>query len=142
MTVSPPVNQDQVERKVASLQASPFSPRQLRRACQSVLARQEPLRDAIVLREAERLAELESPESHQAWRTTREAVRQSVREHVYFLWIEPCAAFGTNGDTLILEAPDRVRAWTARRYSHLIEEALQQHSDFKKVQFVSSGGEG
>lgn len=141
MTTASTINQDQVERKVESLQGSEFSATQLRRACRTVLGADLPLRDSIVLREAKRLAEQETPEAQDAWEAVLPVLRRSVPESTYLIWLEPCLAFGAEGDTLILEAPENVRGWTERRYSHLIGEALQQHTDFQKVRFVSAGGE-
>ena len=138
MSTGSTVNQNQVEAKVASLRASDFSPEQLRRACRELLDADVPLRDAIVLRKAKELADLETPAAADAWEKARDAVRRSVPYHVFALWIEPCRAFGAEGDTLILEAPLGIRAWTERRYSHLIGEALQG-TPFSKVRLVAGG---
>jgi hypothetical protein len=140
MTVSPPVQIDQVERKVASLRASGFSEKVLRRACHEVERQQLPLRDAIVLREAKRLAEMQSPAEVEGWAQAKKRVRASVPESTYLLWIDPVDVFGAEGDALVLEAPESVRGWTERRYSHLICEALEAAgSQFTKVRFVSGG---
>jgi chromosomal replication initiator protein len=44
----------------------------------------------------------------------------------YSLWLEPLEAIGVEGETLYLAAPEGIRAWTERRYSALIVEALQE----------------
>jgi chromosomal replication initiator protein len=58
------------------------------------------------------------------WRATQERLKASVPESTYRLWLEPLQAAGVEGETLYLTAPERVRAWSERRYSSLIEEAL------------------
>jgi chromosomal replication initiator protein len=58
------------------------------------------------------------------WRAVRERLKASVPESTYRLWLEPLEAVGAEGDTLFLTAPEGIRAWTERRYSSLIEEAL------------------
>ena len=60
------------------------------------------------------------------WRATRERLKSSVPESTYRLWLEPLEAVGTEGDTLYLSGPDSVRAWSERRYSSLIAEALRE----------------
>jgi chromosomal replication initiator protein len=59
------------------------------------------------------------------WRSTQERLRTSVPESTYRLWLEPLQAVGVAGDTLYLEAPEGIKAWTERRYSGLIAEALR-----------------
>ena len=59
------------------------------------------------------------------WRATRERLESSVPESTFRLWLEPLEAAGVEGDTLFLTAPENVRAWSERRYSSLIAEALR-----------------
>ncbi|MGN6258826.1 MAG: chromosomal replication initiator protein DnaA [Solirubrobacterales bacterium] len=58
------------------------------------------------------------------WRAVQERLKTSVPESTYRLWLEPLEAAGVEGETLFLSAPDGIRAWTERRYSDLIAEAL------------------
>jgi chromosomal replication initiator protein len=54
-------------------------------------------------------------------------------------------AAGVEGDTLFLTAPEGIRAWTERRYSSLIEEALGDSGNgLQRVSFAQprSNGEG
>jgi chromosomal replication initiator protein len=60
------------------------------------------------------------------WRATQERLEASVPSSTYSLWLEPLEALGVDGDTLYLAAPEGIRAWTERRYSELIAEALRQ----------------
>ena len=60
------------------------------------------------------------------WRATRERLKSSVPESTYRLWLEPLEAAGVEGDTLFLTAPENVRAWSERRYTSLIAEALRE----------------
>ena len=59
------------------------------------------------------------------WRATRGRLKSSVPESTFRLWLEPLEAVGIEGDTLFLAAPESVRAWSERRYSSLIAEALR-----------------
>ena len=75
------------------------------------------------------------------WRATQERLKASVPESTYRLWLEPLEAAGVAGDTLFLEAPEGIRAWTERRYSSLIAEALQEgNSPLREVSFASPRG--
>ena len=51
-------------------------------------------------------------------------LRASVPASTFQLWLEPLKPVGAQGATLYLSAPDGIRAWTERRYSGLIREAL------------------
>jgi len=59
------------------------------------------------------------------WRAARDRLKSSVPESTYRLWLEPIEVVGCEGDTLYLTAPESVRAWSERRYSLLIAEALR-----------------
>ncbi|HKZ13884.1 MAG TPA: chromosomal replication initiator protein DnaA [Solirubrobacterales bacterium] len=72
------------------------------------------------------------------WRTTQERLEGSVPESTYRLWLEPLKAVGASGETLYLEAPEGIRAWTERRYSGLISQALQQvGSGLTRISFAA-----
>jgi chromosomal replication initiator protein len=59
------------------------------------------------------------------WQATKERLKSSVPEATYRLWLEPLEVVGVEGETLFLTAPEGIRAWTERRYSALIAEALR-----------------
>jgi chromosomal replication initiator protein len=62
---------------------------------------------------------------HALWRNTQERLSGSVPESTFRLWLEPLKPVGADTDTLYLEAPEGIRAWTERRYSGLISQALE-----------------
>jgi chromosomal replication initiator protein len=59
------------------------------------------------------------------WRAARERLKSSVPASTYRLWLEPLEAVGSDDGTIFLTAPESVRAWSERRYSSLIAEALR-----------------
>jgi chromosomal replication initiator protein len=71
------------------------------------------------------------------WRATRERLKTSVPESTYRLWLEPLEVAGADESTLYLTAPEGIRAWTERRYSSLIAEALAElDSPLEQVSFA------
>jgi chromosomal replication initiator protein len=79
------------------------------------------------------------------WRATQKRLSASVPESTWRLWLEPLEVVGGEGDTLFLSAPEGIRAWTERRYSALIAEALRQdETAFQQVSFapIDSPGRG
>jgi chromosomal replication initiator protein len=71
------------------------------------------------------------------WQTTQKRLEGSVPESTYRLWLEPLEAVGVEGETLFLSAPEGIRAWTERRYSSLIEEALDDSgTGLQRVSFA------
>jgi len=100
-------------------------------------------RDLAAVRMAEELELLEKAgettgAAEAAWSTACERLASAVPPSTFALWIEPLAVFGADGETLILTSPEATRAWTERRYSSLISEALEG-TEFAKVRFVSGG---
>jgi chromosomal replication initiator protein len=82
-------------------------------------------------------------ELHALWRATQERLKSSVPESTYRLWLEPLEAAGVDGETLYLSAPEGIRAWTERRYSSLIAEALAEvGSPLQQVSFAEPRGAG
>lgn len=51
-------------------------------------------------------------------------LRASVPASTFQLWLEPLELVGARAETLLLTAPESIRAWTERRYAGLIREAL------------------
>lgn len=137
MTSASPI-QDQVERKAHSLRLSGFTQPQLLHAISTVLSQGLPLRDAIVLRAAKRLADMATDRSTDAWRAALPELARSVSGPTFALWLKPLEVLGEDGSTLILTAPEGIRAWAERRYSSLIGEVLQAVSDFKAVRIVAA----
>jgi chromosomal replication initiator protein len=77
------------------------------------------------------------------WRTTRERLKSSVPESTYLLWLEPLEAVGVEDDALFLTGPESVRAWSERRYSSLIAEALRDAgTGLERVSFAEQRGSG
>ena len=59
------------------------------------------------------------------WENVRKRLRASVPPSTFQLWLEPLEVVGGHGKVLHLSAPDGIRAWTERRYSTLIRDALE-----------------
>jgi chromosomal replication initiator protein len=75
------------------------------------------------------------------WQATQHRLKASVPESTYRLWLEPLEAAGVEGETLYLTAPEGIRAWTERRYSSLIAEALAEiDSPLRQVSFAEPRG--
>lgn len=81
------------------------------------------------------------------WQATRDRLQASVPESTYRLWLEPLVPSGADEETLYLTAPEGIRAWTERRYSSLITEALievdgpQRRVSFASEQAADAGSE-
>jgi len=58
------------------------------------------------------------------WRDLQERLRTALPASTFQLWLEPLEPVGAGAGVLHLSAPDGIRAWTERRYSGLIREAL------------------
>lgn len=81
-------------------------------------------------------------EAQSVWRETAKRIAASVPESTFHLWIEPIGAAGVKGGVLFLTAPDRIRAWTERRYSSLMAEALRDVDDsLERVSFAGPADE-
>ncbi len=86
-------------------------------------------RDLAAVRMAEELELLEAigqggAEVTDGWAEAKARVRASVLPSTFDLWIDPLQPLGATGNRLLLSAPEGIRAWTERRYSGLIREAL------------------
>jgi chromosomal replication initiator protein len=81
------------------------------------------------------------PELDSLWQDVNARLRASLPPSTFDLWLEPLEPTGTQGSTLFLSAPERVRAWTERRYSGLIREALEDvGSGLAEIAFVGPPG--
>jgi len=58
------------------------------------------------------------------WHDVQARLRASVPASTFQLWLEPLRVVGSRSETLLLSAPEGIRAWTERRYTGLIREAL------------------
>jgi chromosomal replication initiator protein len=58
------------------------------------------------------------------WQDVQTRLRASVPPSTFQLWLEPVEVVGAQGSVLYLSAPEGIRAWTERRYSSLLREAL------------------
>ncbi len=72
------------------------------------------------------------------WETVGKQLRASVPDATFRLWLEPLRAVGASGATLYIKAPDGIRAWVERRYTGLIEQALEQApGELRDVSFAA-----
>jgi chromosomal replication initiator protein len=77
------------------------------------------------------------------WNDVQARLRASVPASTFQLWLEPLKVVGSRSETLLLSAPEGIRAWTARRYAGLIREALSSAGgQLNDVSLVSEGEEG
>jgi chromosomal replication initiator protein len=59
----------------------------------------------------------------QHWQEIRVALRDSVGDRTYSLWLAPLRCIGLDGDTLLLAGPPEVSAWASSRYAAALQEA-------------------
>jgi chromosomal replication initiator protein len=83
------------------------------------------------------------PDLDPLWREVQARLRVSLPPSTFQLWIEPIEVAGARADVLYLTAPDHVRAWSERRYSSLILEALLAlQAGFSRIDFDGATGLG
>jgi chromosomal replication initiator protein len=75
------------------------------------------------------------------WRDVQGRLRSALPASTFQLWLEPLKVVGVQADTLHLSAPDGIRAWTERRYSGLIREALVGTGSGLSDVSIAGGGE-
>jgi chromosomal replication initiator protein len=74
------------------------------------------------------------------WKDVQERLRASVPASTFQLWLEPLELAGARAETLLLAAPESIRAWTERRYAGLIREALAgTNSGITDVSLIAEG---
>jgi chromosomal replication initiator protein len=66
------------------------------------------------------------PDPPPAWRRIRHELRQAVADPVWSIWLEPLRARSLDGDCLVLEAPDHLRAWVSGRFGRLLQTCAQR----------------
>jgi chromosomal replication initiator protein len=76
------------------------------------------------------------------WQDVQERLRVALPPSTFQLWLEPLKVVGAQADTLYLSAPDGIRAWTERRYSGLIREALAGSQSGLTEVSINSAGDG
>lgn len=96
-----------------------------------------PLRDGIVLREARRAADRETPEARAAWEKAAADIAAVVPETTFSIWIAPIECIGEEAQLLLLAAPTGIRAWVERRYVALIGEAVRRRGQFAGARFAA-----
>jgi chromosomal replication initiator protein len=60
------------------------------------------------------------------WRDIRSALRRSLDEASYSIWIEPLELKDWNGEGFVLEAPPSTQAWVAKRFRSVIESCARE----------------
>jgi hypothetical protein len=115
----------------------PLEVRQLRVANGS--RRQRDLAAVRMAEELERLERMQSPPpaAQSAFAELIARCRHAVPDSTFAMWISPLELAGAAGDVLLLAAPDGIRTWVERHYSHLIREALQG-TGYTDVEFVGA----
>jgi chromosomal replication initiator protein len=74
------------------------------------------------------------------WKDVQARLRASVPPSTFQLWLEPLKVVGSRSETLLLSAPEGIRAWAERRYAGLIREALVGiSSQLNNVSLVAEG---
>jgi chromosomal replication initiator protein len=77
------------------------------------------------------------------WKDVQARLRASVPVSTFQLWLEPLKVVGSRSETLLLSAPEGIRAWTERRYAGLIREAVAgAGSQISNVSFVAESDAG
>ena len=55
------------------------------------------------------------------WKALRQQLRGAVTDTTWHLWLEPLVPRELTGDRLVIEAPDRVRAYVSDRFGRLLQ---------------------
>jgi chromosomal replication initiator protein len=77
------------------------------------------------------------------WKDVQARLRASVPASTFQLWLEPLTVVRSQAETLFLSAPEGIRAWTERRYSGLIREALAGvGSPITEINLIAEGESG
>jgi chromosomal replication initiator protein len=59
------------------------------------------------------------------WHRFRTELRQAVNETTWHIWLEPVTLHSLEGETLVLVAPDGVRAWVQGRFAPLLQACAE-----------------
>jgi len=81
-----------------------------------------------------------NPEIVAVWERVRRELEASVPASTYSMWLAPLRVVGSQGSTLLLDGPPRVRDWVGRRYSTPIEGLLRaETSELTSIAFLDDG---
>jgi chromosomal replication initiator protein len=74
------------------------------------------------------------------WQDVQDRLRAALPASTFRLWLEPLKVIGAQAGVLYLAAPAGIRAWTERRYSGLIREALSgAESGLSDIRIADAG---
>ena len=76
------------------------------------------------------------------WQDVQSRLRAALPPSTFQLWLEPLKVVGAQAGVLHLAAPAGIRAWTERRYTGLIREALDEAGSSLTEVRIGDGGEG
>ncbi len=82
-----------------------------------------------------------SSEATAIWGRIREDLRSSASPSIFNLWLKPLEPVRVSGETLVLSAPDQVRAWVERRYMADLTAALRDQSTLSEISFATSASD-
>ncbi|HEX3323814.1 MAG TPA: chromosomal replication initiator protein DnaA [Solirubrobacterales bacterium] len=76
------------------------------------------------------------------WQDVQGKLRAALPASTFQLWLEPLNVVGAQAGTLYLSAPDGIHAWSERRYSGLIREALVATGSGLSDVSITAAGDG
>jgi chromosomal replication initiator protein len=82
------------------------------------------------------------PDLDPLWQDVQDRLRAALPASTFQLWLEPLKVVGAQAEVLYLAAPAGIRAWTERRYSDLIREALRGAGSSLTEVHIGEGGDG
>jgi hypothetical protein len=131
------MNNELEKRRIEkALSGDRFTEDQIGIAYEAVIAASDPPRDSIILRIAERIFGDPPPKMAALWEEAAEKIKRSVPDSTFRLWIEPLRPYRYQEGVLFFLAPTGIAAWSNRRYSHLILEALER-DEIRAVRVVA-----
>jgi chromosomal replication initiator protein len=66
------------------------------------------------------------PDLPAAWRRIRHELRGAVTDSTWHIWLDPLSARSLDGDHVVVEAPDDIRAWVSGRFARLLHSCAQR----------------
>jgi chromosomal replication initiator protein len=67
-----------------------------------------------------------TPDPPLAWRRVRHELRRAVTDSTWHIWLEPLSFRSLDGERLLIEAPDDMRAWVRGRFGRLLQTCTQR----------------
>jgi chromosomal replication initiator protein len=55
------------------------------------------------------------------WTEIKDQLRDAVTDSTYHLWLDPLTFQGTDGDVLLIGAPDEIRSWVSERFARVLQ---------------------